>query len=352
MRPDSKIFVAGHRGLVGSAIVEKLREKGYTNILTRSHKELDLIRQQEVEAFFEEHQPKYVFLAAAKVGGIWANNQYRADFLYDNLCIQNNVIHSAFKYKAAKLLFLGSTCIYPKNCPQPIKEEYLLTNELEYTNEPYAIAKIAGLKLCENYNLQYGTNFLAAMPTNLYGPNDNFDFENSHVMPALIRKIHLAKMVHEQKMEEVMQDLKVNTPELAIEMLQKYGISDNQIEIWGSGRPRREFLWSADLADACVFLMEQVDFKDIPEEGEAQIKNTHVNVGTGKDIAIRELAELIGKVIGYEGGFVFNSDKPDGTFQKVTDITKISGLGWKHSIELEEGIRKMYTWYLQNLQKK
>lgn len=352
MLPDSKIFVAGHRGLVGSAIVEKLRNKGYSNILTRSHKELDLTRQQDVEAFFEEHQPEYVFLAAAKVGGIWANNHYRADFLYDNLCIQNNVIHNAFKYKAKKLLFLGSTCIYPKNCLQPIKEEYLLTDELEYTNEPYAIAKIAGLKLCENYNLQYGTNFLAAMPTNLYGPNDNFDFENSHVMPALIRKIHLAKMFHEQKTDEVMHDLKVDTPELASETLQKYGIGNNQIEIWGSGRPRREFLWSADLADACVFMMEEVNFGDIVQGSEGQIKNTHVNVGTGKDISIRELAELIGKVIGYSGSFVFNSAKPDGTFQKVTDITKISSLGWKHSVELEEGIRKMYTWYLQNLQKK
>ena len=347
MNKEAKIYVAGHRGLVASAIVKSLQQKGYLNILTKTHQEVDLTNQQETADFFAIEKPEYVFLAAAKVGGILANNNFRADFIYENLMIQNNVIHQSYVHKVKKLLFLGSTCIYPKNANQPIKETELLTNELEYTNEPYAIAKIAGIKVCESYNLQHGTNFLSVMPTNLYGPNDNFDLEKSHVLPALIRKIHLAKLLSENNLNAVLEDLKVDSFEQANEILSKFGITSNNVEIWGSGKPKREFLWSEDMADACVFLMEKIDFKNTFHPQEKEIRNTHINIGTGVDISIQELAEVIKKIIRFKGEFIFNTEKPDGTFQKVTDVSKIHELGWKHTINLEEGIEKMYAWYLQ-----
>ena len=319
MQKDSKIYVAGHRGLVGSAIVRNLKEKGYTNLIMRTHNELDLTNQQAVAEFFEKEKPEFVFLAAAKVGGIVANNTYRADFIYENLQIQNNVIHQSYLNGVKKLMFLGSTCIYPKNSPQPMKEEYLLTSELEYTNEPYAIAKIAGIKMCESYNLQYGTNFISVMPTNLYGENDNFDLETSHVLPALLRKIHEAKIN--------------NTP---------------QVEIWGSGKPRREFLYSDDMADACVFLMESINFKNTYDENQKEIRNTHINIGTGEDISVKELAIMIKEIVGYQGELYFNTDKPDGTMVKLTDPSKLHELGWRHKIELKDGVEKIYNWYKNN----
>ncbi len=372
MNKNSKIYLAGHRGLVGSAIFKNLQSKGYTNIVTRTHKELDLTNQIAVEDFFNQEKPDYVFLAAAKVGGIIANNTYRADFIYENLMIQNNVIHQSYLHKVKKLLFLGSTCIYPKNAPQPMKEECLLTDTLEYTNEPYAIAKIAGIKLCESYNLQYGTNFISVMPTNLYGPNDNFDLEKSHVLPALIRKIHLAKLLSESRYDEVVKDLGVDTIDDAKNYLSKFGVSKDSVEIWGSGNPKREFLWSEDMADACVFLMENRDFSDTviarepvlsavevkqslekkqnfnltSVEGRgAEIRNTHINIGTGTDISIKELAEMIKNIIGFKGQFHYNMTKPDGTMKKLTDVSKLHKLGWQHNIGLQEGIEKIYQWY-------
>ena len=320
MNKTSKIYIAGHRGLVGSAILKNLLSKGYTNLVYKTHKELDLLDQKEVADFFEYEKPEYVILAAAKVGGIVANNTYRADFIYENLQIQNNVIHQAYVNGVTKLLFLGSTCIYPKNAPQPMPEDCLLTDTLEYTNEPYAIAKIAGIKMCESYNIQYGTNFISVMPTNLYGPNDNFDLETSHVLPALIRKMHEAKLN--------------NTA---------------QVEIWGSGKPRREFLYSEDMADACVYLLENRDFKDTYDLNEKEIRNTHINIGTGIDISIKELAELIKETIGFQGELYFNADKPDGTMVKLTDVSKLHSLGWKHKVELKDGIKTMYEWYLSNV---
>jgi GDP-L-fucose synthase len=321
MNKNSKIYIAGHRGLVGSAIVKNLQSKGYTNLVYRTHKELDLINQKEVEDFFQTEKPEYVILAAAKVGGIVANNTYRADFIYENLAIQNNIIHQSYVHKVKKLLFLGSTCIYPKNAPQPMKEDCLLDSPLEYTNEPYAIAKIAGIKMCESYNIQYGTNFISVMPTNLYGPNDNFDLEKSHVLPALIRKIHEAKI---NKCDSV--------------------------EVWGSGRPKREFMYSEDMADACIFIMEKIDFKDILKSlnlisTDMEIKNTQINIGTGKDISIKELAELIKNIVGFRGELIFNIDKPDGSLEKSTNVSKLHNLGWKHKIELEDGIKNIYEWY-------
>ncbi len=345
---NSKIYVAGHRGLVGSAIVKNLESKGYSNLIYRTHKELDLTNQKAVEDFFEAEKPEYVILAAAKVGGIVANNTYRADFIYENLAIQNNVIHNAYKYGVQKLLFLGSTCIYPKNAPQPMPENCLLTSPLEYTNEPYAIAKIAGIKMCESYNIQYGTNFISVMPTNLYGPNDNFDLEKSHVLPALIRKIHCAKLLNEKKYEEVVKDLNVSNIEEAKTYLSKFGVNENSVEIWGTGKPRREFFYSEGMADACVFLLENRDFKDTYEKGSKEIINTHINIGTGKDISIKELAELIKEIIGFKGELVFNAEKPDGTMVKLTDSSKFHNLGWKHKVELEDGIKTMYNWYLDN----
>jgi GDP-L-fucose synthase len=304
MNKDSKIYVAGHRGLVGLAIAKSLKEKGYTNIIEKTHSELDLTNQQDVRKFFEEEKPEYIFLAAAKVGGIHANNTYPADFIYENLEIQNNVIKAAHDFKVKKLLFLGSSCIYPKMCPQPIKEEYLLSGYLEETNEAYALAKIAGLKMCQFFKKQYGDNFISCMPTNLYGPNDNFDLNNSHVMPALIRKFHEAK---------------VN--------------NDAVVEVWGSGKPLREFLYVEDMADACVFLMENYDGDE------------HVNVGTGKEVSIRELAGIVKEVVGYEGEIIFNTDMPDGTPRKLLDVSKLYGLGWIHKIGLEEGVKLAYQWF-------
>tara|TARA_R110000868_G_scaffold353860_1_gene615033 strand:- start:1704 stop:2786 length:1083 start_codon:yes stop_codon:yes gene_type:complete len=360
MNKNSKIYVAGHRGLVGSAIVKNLTAKGYNNLVTRTHKELDLTDTLAVTSFFEEEQPEFVILAAAKVGGIVANNTYRAEFIYENLMIQNNVIHQAYLKDVKKLLFLGSTCIYPKNCPQPMKEDFLLTDTLEYTNEPYAIAKITGIKMCESYNLQFGTNFISVMPTNLYGPNDNFDLEKSHVLPALMRKIHLAKALENGDWSSIRADLKKlpieNIGEHAseadiLDKLKKYGIvSSNDgvfVEIWGSGKPMREFLWSEDMADACVFLLENRDFKDT-YTSTTEIRNTHINIGTGSDISIAELSECIKKEIGYNGHFIFNSEKPDGTMKKLTDVSKLNDLGWKHQINLKEGISKMYKWYVAN----
>ena len=307
MNLDAKIYVAGHRGLVGSAIVRNLEDKGYKNIIYRTHKELDLTNQEAVRRFFEEEKPEYVFLAAAKVGGIHANNTYPADFIYENLMIQNNVIKAAHDFEVKKLLFLGSTCIYPKMAPQPIKEEYLLTGSLEETNEAYAVAKIAGLEMCKFFKRQYGDNFISCMPTNLYGPNDNFDLKNSHVLPALIRKFHEAK---------------VNNSDV--------------VEVWGTGTPLREFLYVDDMADACVFLMENYD-------GEK-----HVNIGTGEEVSIRELAETIKEVVGFEGELVFNTDMPDGTPRKLTTVDKLHGLGWKHKVSLNEGIKLAYNWFLEN----
>ncbi len=343
---SAKIYVAGHRGLVGSAIVKNLQSKGYTNLVMRTHAELDLTNQKAVEDFFKTEKPEYVILAAAKVGGIVANNTYRAEFIYDNIQIQNNVIHQSYVNGVKKLLFLGSTCIYPKEAPQPIPEDCLLTSPLEYTNEPYAIAKIAGIKMCESYNLQYGTNFISVMPTNLYGPNDNFDLEKSHVLPALIRKIHLAKLLNEGKTEQVLLDLKVNSIEEARQYLSKFGVNESSVEIWGTGKPRREFLYSEDMADACVFLLENRDFKDTYSKDVEEIRNTHINIGTGVDISIRELAELIKGIVGFKGELKFNVDKPDGTMVKLTDPSKLHSLGWKHEVELEDGIRKIYDWYL------
>ena len=345
MEKTSKIYVAGHRGLVGSAIVKNLRSKGYGNLIFRTHSELDLTDPSRVEAFFRQEQPEYVFLAAAKVGGIVANNVYRADFIYENLMIQNNVIHQSYVHGVKKLLFLGSTCIYPKNAPQPLKEEYLLTAPLEYTNEPYAIAKIAGIKTCESYNLQYGTNFISVMPTNLYGPNDNFDLEKSHVLPALIKKMHLAKLLKENRMKEILKDLGLQTEEQAIAYLERFGVTKESVEIWGTGKPKREFLWSEDMADACVFLMERIDFKDTYPEGQEEIRNTHINIGTGKDVSIKQLAETIKEVVGYQGALRFNTHKPDGTMRKLTDVSKLNGLGWQHTVELQQGIEMMYEWY-------
>ena len=347
MEKDAKIYVAGHRGLVGSAIWNNLLQKGYTNLVGKSHHELDLMDGVAVRAFFDAEQPEYVILAAAHVGGIMANNTYRADFIYKNLQIQQNVIGESFRHNVKKLLFLGSTCIYPRDAHQPIKETELLTAPLEQTNEPYAIAKIAGLKMCESFNLQYGTNYIAVMPTNLYGPHDNFDLERSHVLPAMIRKIHLAHCLKEGNWEAVLKDLNLRpvegvngqySQEEILHILKKYGISESGVELWGTGTPLREFLWSEEMADASVFIMEQVDFKDA---------RSHINIGTGKEITIKALAELIMKTVGYTGKLTFDSSKPDGTMRKLTDPSKLHALGWHHRIEIEEGVQRMYEWYLK-----
>ena len=355
MNKNAKIYVAGHKGLVGSAIWKNLSQKGYTNLIGRTSAELDLRDAQAVAQFFKNEKPKYVFLAAAKVGGIMANNTYRADFIYENLMIQNNVIHSAYENKVKKLLFLGSTCIYPKEAPQPMKEDCLLTSPLEYTNEPYAIAKIAGIKLCESYNLQYGTNYIAVMPTNLYGPNDNFHLENSHVLPAMVRKIHLANALLKNDWEAVKTDLNKrpaegisgkNNQEEIKTILSKYGITAETVTLWGTGTPLREFLWSEDMADACVFLMERINFKDTYPANAKGVRNTHINIGTGKELSIKELAYMIKETIGYQGKIIFDSSKPDGTMRKLTDPSKLHQLGWQHSVELQEGIKLMYEHYL------
>ena len=383
LNKDSKIYVAGHRGLVGSAIWNNLLQRGYTNLVGRTHRQLDLTDQTAVRQFFDEERPEAVVLAAAFVGGIMANSLYRADFIMQNMKMQCNVISEAYAHNVRKLLFLGSTCIYPKDAPQPMKEDCLLTSPLEYTNEPYAIAKIAGLKMCESYNLQYGTNYIAVMPTNLYGPNDNFHLENSHVMPAMMRKIYLAKLIHDGDWEKIAADLNKRPVEgidgtasrdTIITVLRKYGISDNKVVLWGTGTPLREFLWSEDMADASVHVLLNVDFSDIigmekyssvhygtqtdgkvdrdssvgrggaiPRLGD--IRNCHINVGTGKELTIRELSELIVKAVGFKGVVEFDSSKPDGTMRKLIDVDKLHRLGWTHKVEIEEGVTKLFEWY-------
>ena len=384
---SSKIYVAGHRGLVGSAIWNNLKSRGYNNLVGRTHKELDLTNQAAVKAFFDEEQPDAVVLAAAFVGGIMANSLYRADFIMMNMKIQCNVISEAYAHGVKKLLFLGSTCIYPKNAPQPMSEDCLLTSPLEYTNEEYAIAKIAGLKMCESYNLQYGTNYIAVMPTNLYGPNDNFHLENSHVMPAMMRKIYLAKLIHDGNWEAIVTDMNKrpvegvdgNASHKEIEtVLAKYGIENNKVTLWGTGTPLREFLWSEDMADASVHCLLNVDFKDIigiekyssvhygasadglvdrnhsagrggaiPSLGE--IRNCHINVGTGKELTIRELSELVRKAVGFEGEIVFDSSKPEGTMRKLISVDKLHRLGWTHKVEIEDGVKMLFDWYYESL---
>lgn len=357
MNKNTKIYIAGHRGLVGSAIWNNLMSRGYTNLVGRTHKELDLLDGAAVKKFFDEEQPEAVVLAAAHVGGIMANNIYRADFIYKNLQIQQNVIGESYRHGVKKLLFLGSTCIYPREAPQPMKEDCLLTNILEYTNEPYAIAKIAGLKMCESFNIQYGTNYIAVMPTNLYGPNDNFHLERSHVLPAMIRKIHLAKCLNENDWEAVRKDLNLrpvegidgnNSNEEILAVLAKYGISTEAVTLWGTGTPMREFLWSEEMADASVHVLLNVDFKDTYDVSQKEVRNCHINVGTGKEVSIRQAAEMIVKEIDFKGELHWDSSKPDGTMRKLTDVTKLHNLGWHHKIEIDEGIHRMYEWYLNS----
>ena len=384
---NSKIYVAGHTGLVGSAIWNNLKKRGYNNLVGLTIQEMDLTNQVAVKEFFDREKPDAVVLAAAFVGGIMANSLYRADFIMVNMKIQCNIISEAYAHGVKKLLFLGSTCIYPKEAPQPMIEDYLLTGPLEYTNEPYAIAKIAGLKMCESYNLQYGTNFIAVMPTNLYGPNDNFHLENSHVMPAMMRKVYLAKLIHEGAWDKIAIDLNKRpvegvsgsaSKEEVLKVLAKYGIFDNKVVLWGTGTPLREFLWSEEMADACVHILINVDFKDvigiekyssvhygnaadgvvdrdhtagrggaIPSLGE--IRNCHINVGTGKELTIRQLSELVVKTVGFEGEVEFDASKPDGTMRKMIDVSKLHSLGWHHKIEIEEGVQKLFDWYKESL---
>lgn len=369
---SSKVYIAGHHGLVGSAIWNNLKGRGYTNLVGRTHKELDLMDPVAVRRFFDEEQPDAVVLAAAHVGGIMANLHYRADFIYQNLQIQQNVIGESWRHGVKKLLFLGSTCIYPREAPQPMTEDCLLTSPLEYTNEPYAIAKIAGLKMCESFNIQYGTNYIAVMPTNLYGPNDNFHLENSHVLPAMIRKIHLAKCLNEGDWEAVRKDIDLRPVTLRegdhvvridgqsseadiLRVLLHYGIEPNAVTLWGTGRPMREFLWSEEMADASVHVLLNVDFKDTYDtsvknaDGITEIRNCHINVGTGKEISIREVAELIQKEIGFRGEIRWDASKPDGTLKKLTDVKKLHNLGWHHKIEIDEGIHRLYNWYKQGI---
>lgn len=358
---DAKIYVAGHHGLVGSAIWNNLQARGYHNLVGRTHKELDLLDGVAVRRFFDEEQPEYVVLAAAHVGGIMANLQYRADFIYQNLQIQQNVIGESFRHHVKKLLFLGSTCIYPREAPQPMTEDVLLTSPLEYTNEPYAIAKIAGLKMCESFNLQYGTNYIAVMPTNLYGPNDNFHLENSHVLPAMIRKIHLAKCLNENQWDAVRKDLNLRPVEgvdgkadeqTILNVLAKYGITPSEVKLWGTGTPLREFLWSEEMADASVYVLLNIDFKDTYNPEDREIRNCHINVGTGKEISIRNVAELIVRTVGFKGILSWDATKPDGTIRKLTDVSKLNKLGWHHKIEIDDGVQKLYDWYLNQQVKK
>ena len=399
LEKSSKIYIAGHRGLVGSAIWSNLKARGYNNLVGRTHHELDLTNQQAVEDFFAEERPDAVVLAAAFVGGIMANSLYRADFIMQNMKMQCNVISCAYKYKVKKLLFLGSTCIYPKNAPQPMKEDALLTSPLEYSNEEYAIAKIAGLKMCESYNLQYGTNYIAVMPTNLYGPNDNFHLENSHVMPAMMRKVYLAKLIHEENWDAIKVDMNKrpinpvvklseqigsenvdgNSPkERILKALAFYGIENNKVTLWGTGSPLREFLWSEDMADASVHVLLNVDFKDIigiekyssvfygvKADGEVdrnnsdgrggaipklgEIRNCHINVGTGKELTIKDLSALVAKAADFTGNIVWDETKPDGTPRKLINVDKLHSLGWKHKVEIEEGVKKLYNWYQDSL---
>lgn len=366
MHKSAKIYIAGHLGLVGSALTRNLQKKGYTNIIGRSISELNLMDYEAVGKFFQDEKPEYVLLAAAKVGGIVANNTYRGQFIYENLQIQNNVIHQAYLNGVKKLLFLGSSCIYPKACPQPIQEEYLLTDVLEYTNEPYAIAKIAGIKVCESYNMQYGTNFISVMPTNLYGPNDNYDLEKSHVLPALIRKMHLGKCLMNNNWDAIRSDFNnlpvegVNgeaTETEILEKINKYGVYKSgesvSVKLWGTGSPMREFLHSDDMADACVYIMENIDFKDlvenrvqsIGESAKQETRNTHINIGTGKDLTIKELAYLVKKTVGFEGELEWDTEKPDGTKRKLLNVDKLHALGWEETISLDQGIKQVYKDY-------
>ncbi len=356
MEKNAKIYVAGHRGLVGSAIWNNLKSKGYTNLVGRTHAELDLLDGVAVRRFFDEEQPEYVILAAAFVGGIMANSIYRADFIYRNLQIQQNVIGESFRHGVKKLLFLGSTCIYPREAPQPIPESALLTSPLEYTNEPYAIAKIAGLKMCESFNLQYGTNYIAVMPTNLYGPNDNFDLVRSHVLPAMIRKMYLAKLRMENDREAIRHDLDRRpvgdidgkaSDEAIDAMLDKYGICNGHLNLWGSGKPIREFLWSEDMADASVYVMEHIDFEQLKGDN-PEVRNCHINIGSGKEVTIAQLADIIKRTIGYEGEIRWDATKPDGTMRKLTDVSKLHSLGWHHKMEIEDGVAALYKWYQEN----
>ena len=358
MEKNAKIFVAGHRGLVGSAIWNNLKSRGYENLVGRTHKELDLMDPVAVKKFFDDEQPDAVVLAAAHVGGIMANLRYRADFIYQNLQIQQNVIGESFRHGVKKLLFLGSTCIYPRMAPQPMAEEALLTSELEYTNEPYAIAKIAGLKMCESFSLQYGCNYIAVMPTNLYGPNDNFHLENSHVLPAMIRKIHLAKCLNENLWDEVRKDLNLrpvegisgaSSSDEILAVLAKYGIEPQRVTLWGTGSPMREFLWSEEMADASVHVLLNVDFKDTYDPADKEVRNCHINVGTGKEVTIREVAEKIIREIDFKGELCWDTSKPDGTPRKLTDVTKLHRLGWHHKVEIDEGIHRLYKWYKENM---
>lgn len=369
---NSKIFVAGHHGLVGSAIWNNLIARGYTNLVGKGHKELDLLDAAAVKTYFDIEKPDAVVLAAAHVGGIMANLQYRADFIYQNLQIQQNVIGESFRHDVKKLLFLGSTCIYPRDAEQPMKEESLLTSPLEYTNEPYAIAKIAGLKMCESFNIQYGTNYIAVMPTNLYGPNDNFHLENSHVLPAMIRKIYLAKCLNENRWDAVRKDIGLRPVSVTksgvksvvdetssesdiLNVLAHYGITPQAVTLWGSGKPMREFLWSEEMADASVHVLLNVDFKDTYDsniknaDGITEIRNCHINVGTGKELSIKEVAEKIMKEIDFKGELLWDSSKPDGTLRKLTDVSKLHRLGWSHKIEIDEGIHRLYEWYLKGI---
>jgi GDP-L-fucose synthase len=361
MKKDSKIYIAGHNGLVGSALLRNLKQKGYTNFVLRTFEELDLTDQAAVHAFFAIEKPEYIFLAAAKVGGIMANNIYRGQFILENLQIQNNIIHNAWVHGSKKLLFLGSSCIYPKNAPQPMREDYLLTGELEYTNEPYAIAKIAGIKVCESYNLQYGTNFVSVMPTNLYGPNDNFHLKNSHVLPGMMRKMYLAHCLESNNLAAIRRDFdKLAVADLPsdasdeqiLNFLSDIGITkDNQgkvsLSLWGTGTPLREFLHVSDMADACVHVMENVDFKDLKPIDSIEIRNTHINIGSGKEVTIQQLAELIQKVTDFGGKISFDSSKPDGTMRKLLDVSKLDKLGWKCKIELADGVRKVFEEYIK-----
>ncbi|PZT47478.1 GDP-fucose synthetase [Helicobacter valdiviensis] len=347
MNKDSKIYIAGHRGLVGSAILENLKNKGYHNLIFKTHSELDLTDQKAVEEFFKQEKPEYVILSAAKAGGIAANNTYRADFIYQNLMIECNVIHNAFLHKVKKLLFIASTTVYPKNATLPTNENQMLLGDLEYTNKPYAIAKIAGLMLCESYNLQHGTNFIAITPTNLYGNNDKFDLEKAHVVPAMLRKFHLAKLLSEGEEKELLRDLKMNSLSEAKEYLKTFGVDENSVEIWGTGEPTREFLHGQDLAEAVIFIMKNIDFKDLVN-GKKAITNTHINIGPNENISIKELARLVKDIVGFKGEIVFNVNRPNGVMQKLTDCSKIHSLGWKHKINLEQGIKMMYKWYLKN----
>ena len=400
LNKDSKIYIAGHKGLVGSAIWRNLEQRGYRNLVGRSHRELDLTDQIAVRNFFDSERPDAVVLAAAFVGGIMANSIYRADFIMQNMKMQCNVIENAYLHGVKKLLFLGSTCIYPKAAPQPMKEDALLTSPLEYTNEEYAIAKIAGLKMCESYNLQYGTNYIAVMPTNLYGPNDNFHLENSHVMPAMMRKIYLAKLIHNGDWEAIKTDMNKrpinptdalrsiigegnvdgnNPQERILKALAFYGIADNKVTLWGDGSPLREFLWSEDMADASVHVLLHVDFKDIigiekyssvfygskvdgavdrnNSEGRGgaipalgEIRNCHINVGSGKELTIKDLATKVAKTVDFTGTIVWDATKPNGTPRKLIDVEKLHRLGWHHKVDIDEGISRLYQWYKRSLE--